>query len=259
MLLMFCSVFTLYNWPITFSCFLFVFCSSTLIMSSIIPLTILSLDIDETVGNLSIEFCGALLSLVARLFMFLLIFNEQRVLKFTFVLVLTYHVNHSIEGAPHLFVILTVIGWFIVNIQSDLFWHWCLERQTFGTPPMYTLSPSKSIKRNNYREFLKDKNVLLMYTTVLSAYKYALNLESLLTQQYVCVMCTLWSDNTCVFTHFYSVKNANTQLIWSSDHIHFLYLYCFYHRLSLYAFILPLTTACGKIFSIKCQPVVKTI
>ena len=47
-------------------------------------------------------------------------------------------------------------------------------------------------------------------------YKYAPNLESLLTQQYVCVMCTLWSDNTCVFTRFHSVKNANTQLIWSS-------------------------------------------
>jgi hypothetical protein len=77
---------------------------------------------------------------------------------------------------------------------------------------MYTLSPSKSIKRSNYREFLKDKNVLLIYTTVLSAYKYAPNLESLLTQQYVCVKCTLWSDNT----RFYSVKNANTQLIWSS-------------------------------------------
>jgi hypothetical protein len=28
----------------------------------------------------------------------------------------------------HLFVILTAIGWFIVNIQSDLFWHRCLER-----------------------------------------------------------------------------------------------------------------------------------
>ena len=68
------------------------------------------------------------------------------------------------------------------------------------------------------REFLKDKSALLMYTIVLSltAYKYAPNLESLLTQQYVCVMCTLWSDNTCVFTRFHSVKNANTQLIWSS-------------------------------------------
>ena len=48
-------MFTLYNWLITFSCFLFVFCSSTsavfttvLIMSSMIPLTILSLDTDET-------------------------------------------------------------------------------------------------------------------------------------------------------------------------------------------------------------------
>ena len=62
---------------------------------------------------------------------------------------------------PHLFVILTAIGWFIINIQSDLFWHRCLERQAFGTLRMYTLSPSKSIKGSNYREFLKDKNVLL--------------------------------------------------------------------------------------------------
>jgi hypothetical protein len=36
-----------------------------------IPLTILSLDTDETVRNLSIEFSVALLRLVARLFMFL--------------------------------------------------------------------------------------------------------------------------------------------------------------------------------------------
>ena len=114
---------------------------------------------------------------------------------------------------PHLFV-LTAIGWFIVNIQSDLFWHRCLERLTFGTPRMYTLSPSKSIKLkgSNYREFLKDKNVLLCTRL----YKYVPNLESLLTQKYVCVMCTLWSDNTCVFTRFHSIKNANTQLIWSS-------------------------------------------
>jgi hypothetical protein len=52
---------------------------------------------------------------------------------------------------------------------------------------MYTLSPSKSIKGSNYGEFLKDKNVLLCT----QLYKYAPNLESLLTQQYVCVMCTL--------------------------------------------------------------------
>jgi hypothetical protein len=51
----------------------------------LIPLTILLLDADETVRNLSIEFSVALLRLVARLFMFLLIFNEQRVPKFTFV------------------------------------------------------------------------------------------------------------------------------------------------------------------------------
>ena len=67
---------------------------------------------------------------------------------------------------PHLFVILTAIGWFIVNIQSDLFWHRCLEKQTFGTPRMYALSPSKSIKWSNYGEFLKDKNVLLCTSTL---------------------------------------------------------------------------------------------
>jgi hypothetical protein len=33
--------------------------------------------------------------------------------------------------------------------------------QTFGTPRMYALSPSKSIKGSNYGEFLKDKNELL--------------------------------------------------------------------------------------------------
>jgi hypothetical protein len=95
-----------------------------------------------------------------------------------------------------------VIGWFIVNIQSDLLWHRCLERQAFCTPRKYTLSPSKSIKWSNYWEFLKDKNVLLCTRL----FKYAPNLESLLTQQYVCVMCTLWSDNTCIFTHFHSEK-----------------------------------------------------
>jgi hypothetical protein len=49
------------------------------------------------------------------LFIFLLIFNEQRVPKFTFILV------SYLLRKPHLFVILTVIGGFIVNIQSDLF------------------------------------------------------------------------------------------------------------------------------------------
>jgi hypothetical protein len=173
-------------------CKYFVFCSSTsavftavLIMSSTIPLTLLSLDTDETIRNLSIEFS------VARLFMFLLIFNEQRVPKFTFVLVLTYYVK------PHLFVILTAIGWFIVNIQSDLIWHRCLERQAFGTPRMYTLSPSKGIKESNYGEFLKDKNVLLCTRL----YKYASNLESLLTQQYVCVMCTACGQKWFRFHH----------------------------------------------------------
>ena len=132
--------------------------------------------------------------------MFLLIFNE-RVPKITFVLVLTYYVK------LHLFVILTSIGWFIVNIQSDLFWHQCLERQA----DVYALSFEK-YKGKQLREISQRQKCIVMY-------KYVPNLESLLTQQYVCVRCTLWSDNTCVFTRFHSVKNANTQLIWSSAYI----------------------------------------
>ena len=111
---------------------------------------------------------------------------------------------------PHLFVILTAIGWFIVNIQSDLFWHRCLERQTFGTPRVYALSPSKSIKGSNYGEFLKDKNVLFMYRTVQVRSEFGKFAYTA-----IC-MRILWSDNTCIFTRFDSVKNANTQLIWSS-------------------------------------------
>ena len=146
-------------------CKYFVFWSSTsavftavLIMSSMIHLTILSLDTDETVRNVSIEFSVALLLLVARLFMFLLIFGNP---SFSTNNVFPNLLSFYFLRKPHLFVILTAIGWFIVNIQSDLFWHRCLERQTFGTPWMYTLSPSKSIKGSNYGEFLKDKNVLL--------------------------------------------------------------------------------------------------
>ena len=113
----------------------------------------------------------------------------------------------------HLFVILTAIGLFIVNIQSDLFWHRCLERQAFCTPRMHTLSPSKNIKGSNYGEFLKNKNVLLCTQLC----KYAPNLESLLTQQYVCVMCTLWSDNTCIFTQIRSLSGAlMTSRTWAS-------------------------------------------
>jgi hypothetical protein len=76
----------------------------------------------------------------------------------------TFQIRSEFLTKPHLFVILTAIGWFILNIQSDLFWHRYLERQTLGTPRMYTLSLSKSIKRSNYREFLKVKNILFMYT-----------------------------------------------------------------------------------------------
>ena len=188
-------------------CKYFVFCFPTsavftavLITSSMIPLTILSLDTDETQELKYRIFRSGLIDVLA---------HFQR----TTCSQIYFRFSSYLLRKPHLFVILTAIGRFIVNIQSDLLWHRCLERQAFCTPRKYTLSPSKSIKWSNYREFLKDKNVLLCTRL----YKYAPNLESLLTQQYVCVMCTLWSDNTCVFTRFHSVKNTNTQLIWSSD------------------------------------------
>jgi hypothetical protein len=64
----------------------FVFCSSTsavftavLIMSSMIPLTILSLDTDETVRNFLKKYIIFRSTLIH-------VFNEQRVPKFTFVL-----------------------------------------------------------------------------------------------------------------------------------------------------------------------------
>ena len=187
-------------------CKYLVFCSSTLavftavlIMSSMIPLSILSLDTDETVRNLNIEFSVALSSALIHV-----LAHFQR----TTCSQIYFRFSSYLLRKPHLFVILTAIGWFVVNIQSDLFWHRCLERQAFGT----TLSHSKNIKGSNFGKFLKDKNVWLCTRL----YKYAPNLESLLTQQYVCIMCTLWSDNTCVFTRLHSVKNANTQLIWSS-------------------------------------------
>jgi hypothetical protein len=184
-------------------------------MSSIIPLTILSLDTCRwNCQELKHRIFRSALALSSTLIHVLAHF--QRTCSQIY-----FRFSSYLLRKPHLFVILTAIRWFIVNIQSDLFWHRCLERQTFGTPRMYTLSPSKSIKGSNYGEFLKDKNVLLCTRL----YKYAPNLESLFTQQYVCVMCTLWSDNTCVFTRFHSVKNANTQLIWSSEQGQIFWMY----------------------------------
>jgi hypothetical protein len=149
-------------------CKYFVFCSSTsAVFTAVLTINVINDSFNYTVTRhrwncqeLKYIIFVALMRLVARLFMFLLIFNDQRVPKITFVLVLTYYVK------PHLFVIMTAIGWFIVNIQSDLCWHRCLGRQAFGTPRMYTLSPSKSIKGSNYGEFLKDKKCIVMYTTV---------------------------------------------------------------------------------------------
>ena len=138
----------------------FVFCLSTsavftavLIMSSMIPLTILLLDTDETVRNYII-FRSALIHVLAH---FQRTTCSQIYFRFSSYLLCKPHFN--------LFVILTAIGWFIISIQSDLFWHRCLERQTFGTPRMYTISPSKSIKGSNYGEFLRQK-CIFMYTIV---------------------------------------------------------------------------------------------
>ena len=128
--------------------------TAVLIMSSTIPLTILSLDTDETVRNLSIEFSVALSSALIRV-----LAHFQR----TTCSQIYFRFSSYLVRKPHLFVILTAIGWSIVNIQSDLFWHRCLERQTFGNPRMYAFSPSKSIKGSNYGEFLK---CIVMYTTV---------------------------------------------------------------------------------------------
>jgi hypothetical protein len=140
-------------------CKYFVFCWSTsavftamLIMSSMIPLTMLSLDIDETVRNFCIEFSVALSSTLIHV---LAPFQRTTCSQIYF------RFSSYLLRKPHLFVILNVIGWFIVNIQSDLFWHRCLERQAFGIPRIYMLSPSESIKGSNYGEFLKDKYVLL--------------------------------------------------------------------------------------------------
>jgi hypothetical protein len=88
-------------------------------------------------------------------------------------------------------------GWFILNIQSDLFWHRCLERQTFGTPRMYTLSLSKSIKRSNYGEFLKVKNVLFMYLKAEGLYRAPDKLR-------ICVFYAMkTSKNACIIRSVY--------------------------------------------------------
>ena len=197
-------------------CKYFVFCWSTsavftamLIMSSMIPLTILSLDIDETVRNFCIEFSVALSSTLIHV---LAPFQGTTCSQIYF------RFSSYLLRKPHLFVILNVIGWFIVNIQSDLFWHRCLERQAFGTPRIYMLSPSESIKGSNYGEFLKDKNVLLMHDCIISVQVRSEFGKFAYTAICMRNVYTLIWYYTCVFTRFHSVKNANTQLIWSSSY-----------------------------------------
>ena len=101
---------------------------------------------------------------------------------------------------------------------------------------MYTLSLSKNIKRSNYGEFLKVKNVLFMYTMYYRQQRTSTLRIWKVSYTAICMRkCTLWTDNTCVFTRFHSVKNANTQLIWSSVLPHFTrssQLNTFYHTLT---------------------------
>jgi hypothetical protein len=83
-----------------------------------------------------------------------------------------------------------------------------VSSDSIGTPQIYALSPSKSIKGSNYREFLKDKNVLLCTRL----YKYAPNLESLLTQQYTCIMQFMGSYHI-PFDNSNWISNTNSDII----------------------------------------------
>ena len=121
-------------------CKYFAFCSSTsavftamLIMSSMIPYTVTRhiwncQELKYIIFHSALALSSALIHVLA---------HFQRTCSQIY-----FRFSSYLLRKPHLFVILTVIGWFIVNIQSDLFWHRCLERQAFDTPRMYTLSPS---------------------------------------------------------------------------------------------------------------------
>ena len=145
-------------------CKYFVFCSSTsavftavLIMSSMIPLTILSLD-RWNCQELKYRIFRSALALSSALIHVLAHFQRTTCSQIYF------RFSSYLLRKPHLIVILTAIGWFIVNIQSDLFWHRCLERQACVTTRLYTLSPSKSIKGSNFGKF--PQKCIAMYTTV---------------------------------------------------------------------------------------------
>jgi hypothetical protein len=86
---------------------------------------------------------------------------------------------------------------------------------------MYALSPSKSIKGSNYREFLKDKNVLLCTRL----YKYAPNLESLLIMTYTELQIS------CVFAFFTLWKRVKTHVL-SDQSVHITHTYCCVSKLS---------------------------
>jgi hypothetical protein len=139
---------------------------------------------------------------------------------------------------PHLFVILTAIGWFIVNIQSDLFWHRCLERQAFCTPRMYTLSPSKSIKGSNYGEFLTNFFYIYQHTDFI----WLFNIYRASDKLRICVFYAMkTSKNACIIrsecTHYpYILLCKQTFQESASAELYFLppFIFFFANVVSLY-------------------------
>jgi hypothetical protein len=79
-------------------------------MSSMIPLTILSLDTDETVRNFSIEFAVALLRLVARAYSCSCSFSVIPHFQRKTCSQIYFRFSSYLLRKPHLFVILTAIG-----------------------------------------------------------------------------------------------------------------------------------------------------
>jgi hypothetical protein len=131
-----------------------------------------------------------------------------------------------------------MIGWFIINIQSDLFWHRCLERQAFSTPRMYALSPSKSIKGSNYGEFLKDKNVLLctrlyfLWELNLHAVSLRVELACSFIESWTCMQ-FFWELNLHAVSRapdklriciFYAMKTSKNACIIRSECTHYAYI-----------------------------------
>jgi hypothetical protein len=103
------------------------------------------------------------------------------------------------------------VGFYPVNIQSDLFWHRCLERQAFCTPRMYTLSPSKSITEILLKAALSTIQPTSQPTCLFQTHNLVLRRFTELQISCVFVFFTLWkrvkmhvlSDQSVHITHTY--------------------------------------------------------